>query len=134
MKINFEIGQKIKHQVEIMFSLFGLEIYKIDGKEVLRKRNFSIRGSRKLTIRDEENTYDLEIKVDTAPKVKSWLFPGDWIAQVYVNGELFISDMTPSLRRKIKIFDRLMMVILISLVFLLATLWLILLIIKMLTK
>jgi len=133
MKINFEIGQKIKHQVEIMFSLFGLEIYKVDGKEVLRKRNFSIRGSSKLTIRDEENTYDLEIKVNMAPKVKSWLFPGNWIAQVYVNGELFISDLTPSLRRKVKKIDRLMNVLLIIIGCLLAIL-LILIIIKMLTK
>ncbi len=132
MKMNFEIGQRIKHKVDIMWSLFGLEIYKVDDKEVLRKRNLSIRGSRKLTIKDEENTYEVEIKIDAAPKAKSWLFPGDWIAQVYVNGELSISDLTPSLRKKVKKIDRIVNIALVITFSLLALLLLLLWLIKLL--
>jgi hypothetical protein len=130
MKINFEIGQKIKHRVDIIWSIFGSEIYKVDDKEILRKRSLKPRGSRKFTVKDEENTYDVEIKIDMAPKVKSWLFPGDWVAQVYVNGELFISDLTPSFRKKVKKINHITNIILIIFLSLLIIIWVIIWVIK----
>jgi len=125
MKRNFEIGEKVKHKVDIIWSIFGSEIYKVDGKEVLKKRSLSPRGSRKFTIKDEENTYDVEIKIDMAPKAKSWLFPGDWIVQVYVNGEPFISDLTPSLRKKVKKLDHILNITSVLILFLLVAILLI---------
>jgi sporulation protein YlmC with PRC-barrel domain len=106
MEINFEIGQGTKHKVNILYSIFGLEIYKVDGKEIMRKRSFSIRGNRKFAIANNENNYEIEIKYDMVPKIKSWIFPGDWIAQVYVNGNLFISGLTPSSRETIRKIDQ----------------------------
>lgn len=106
MEINFEIGRHIKHKISIFYSIFGLEIYKVDGKEILKKRSFAVRGNRKFTISDNDGNYEIEIKYDMLPKVKSWLFPENWIAQVYVNGTLFISDLAPSLKETVRKVDR----------------------------
>jgi len=106
MEINFEIGRNIKHKISIFCSIFGLEIYKVDGKEILKTRSFAVRGNQKFTISDNENKYEIEIKYDMLPKAKSWLFPENWIAQVYVNGELLVSDLTPALKETVRKVNR----------------------------
>ena len=100
MKASFRIGDD--YEVEMYWSPFGLEVYSVNGKEVLRKWACSIRGSRKFTVGDGEERHEVEIKVDFAPTLKSWFFPGEWIAQAYVDGELVVDDLTPRLRRTLR--------------------------------
>ncbi|MCC5827898.1 MAG: hypothetical protein JJU36_00495 [Phycisphaeraceae bacterium] len=60
MKITFQIMEK--YEVEVYWSLLGLEIYSVNGREVLRRRNFSSRGSRKFTVGEGDQRHEVEIK------------------------------------------------------------------------
>ena len=99
----FKIGDD--YEVEIKWSQLGLEIYLVNGKEVLRKRSFSMRGTRKFTAGEGEDKHDIEIKVDMIPTLKSLVSSKDWIAQAYVDGELVVSDLIPQFRKIDKILN-----------------------------
>ena len=106
MKTSFKIGPDC--EVQIYWSQFGLEVYSVNGKEVLRTRSYSIRGSRKFVAIDGERTHDVEIKLDFAPTRKSWISSGDWIAQAYVDGELAVPDLTTQMRGSVRKVERVM--------------------------
>ncbi len=96
------------------WSAFGLEIYSVNGKEVLRKRSFSIRALSKFVVGEGEEKHDVEIKMDLFPTLKSWIFPGHWVAQAYVDGELVVGDLTPQVRRTVRLVDKIMNWILVA--------------------
>ena len=104
MKTSFKVGAN--SEVEVYWSQFGLEIYSVNGKEVLRRRSFSIRGSRSFVVTDGGRTHNVEIKIDFAPTPGSWISPGNWVAQAYVDGELAVADLTPKLRQGVRTADK----------------------------
>ena len=106
MRASFLVGDH--YEVECYWSLFGLEIYSVNGKQVLKKRGLSLRGSRRFVVGEGGEKHDVEIKLDMVPTRKSWIFPGDWLAQAYVDGELVVADLTPQLRQKVRLIDRIL--------------------------
>ena len=106
MKASFRVADK--YEVQCYLSLFGLEKYSVEEKEVLRMRSFALRGSRKFKVGEGEDEHEVEINVDTVPRAKSWIFLGDWIAKAYVDGILLVEDLTPNLRSKVRFVDRIL--------------------------
>ena len=104
MKWSFEVGNEEKHAIEMECSLLGKETYCVDGKEVLTLRSAAMRAERKFSVGENEK-HEVAIVVDMMPSWKSWLFPTDWKAQVFVDGELYIDDLTPETRKAAKTVD-----------------------------
>jgi hypothetical protein len=104
MKASFRVANN--YEVEIYWSPFGLEIYSVNGQEVLRKRSLSLRGSRKFVVGEGDERHEVEIRLDVAPTLRSWIFPGDWVAQAYVDGALVVDDLTPKIRRNVRQADK----------------------------
>lgn len=104
MKNSFEVEG---HIIRFDWSLFGLERYWVDEEQVLKKWSFSLKGTRTLIIGEGHNQHTVLFKVDMFPSVKRWLVL-DWIAEVYVDGELMIEDVTPRTRRTLKFWTRLL--------------------------
>lgn len=103
MKTSFYVGKEKPHRIDIEWSPYsGLEVYKVDGQEVLTKRSWALAGTRRFRVGDGDEIYDIEIRVDLVPKLRSWFYPGDWIAQAYVNGKLYIDDLTRESRTKVR--------------------------------
>lgn len=126
MKATFTV--KDKYLVECHWSSLGQERYVVDGKQVLKLWSFSLKGNRKFLVGNADDRHEVEIRIDTAPSAKSLLSPGDWIAQAYVDGELFVPDLTPKTRKTVKTADKVINVlVLIALALLACTvLWAIL--------
>ena len=106
MKGSFRVGEQ--YEVEFYWSPFGLEIYSVNGEEVLRKQSLSTRGSRKFVVGEGDKKHDVEIRMDVVPTLKSWISPGDWVAQAYVDGKLVVDDLTPKTRRTVRLVDKIM--------------------------
>lgn len=98
----FEVGERERHRVDVYFSTWGLEIYQVDGIEVLRIRSWSVSGERSFLVGETEY-HKVAIVVDLLSSWKAWILPGQWQAQVYVNGKLFLDDLNPEWRRTAKI-------------------------------
>ncbi len=97
--ISFPVADK--HIVEIKFPLRGPDIYAVDGEEVLRKETFSILRPKQtiyLDLGSEEDKHFVEIRINLWPIIRSWR-TNNWVAEVYIDGELTIPDLTPDERR-----------------------------------
>jgi hypothetical protein len=75
-----------------------MEVYLVDGVEVLRMRSFQVRGDREFTV----GTHRVTVRIDSWPSWQIILRPWEWIAQAYVDGELAVDDITPELRAQVK--------------------------------
>lgn len=120
MKASFRVADK--YEVQCQWSISGLERYLVNGKEVLRMRSLGLRGHRKFKVGEGEDEHEVEIQVDQVPKVKSWIFPGDWMTKAYVDGVLVVEDLTPRTRSKVKSIDRILNYCMIIIVGILAAL------------
>ncbi len=96
MYASFKVGDLEKHVVGVYFSSFGLEVYTVDGFEVLRQWSFSIRGTRRFVVGDREK-HEVEIVVDLIPSVVRW-WNSEWVAKALIDGEVVVDDLTPGLR------------------------------------
>jgi len=120
MKASFRVADK--YEVQCQWSIFGLERYLVDGKEVLRMRSLGLRGHRKFKVGEAEDEHEVEIELDQVPKAKSLIFAGDWIAKAYVDRILVVDDLTPRIRSKVRFIDRILNYALIIVVGVLAVL------------
>lgn len=98
IKTSFEVGKGLEYKIDILHSFLGLETYKVNGEEVLKTRSLYLRGNIKFTVGSGTDRYNIEIKYDVVPTWHSWFYPVDWIAMAYVNGALYIEDLTPHIR------------------------------------
>ena len=79
MHSEFTIRGEHEHTVTVSLSLFsGLEIYLVDGVEVLRCRSFAVWGTRSFVIACEE-PLSVEIRMNQFQR---------YAVQAYVNGKL----------------------------------------------
>lgn len=79
-----------EHNIKVIYTWYGAEKYYLDNKLIDKKWNLSFRGTRALKV--GENL--IEIKVSITPK--------DYYCKVYKNGELYIEELFPEIRDKIK--------------------------------
>jgi hypothetical protein len=85
---SFTFGDTVVHTVTLVMSLnTGLEVYLVDGQEVLRRRSFALWGSRRFSIEGPE-PHQVEIRVKCFPLS----------SQARVDGELIINDLFPRFR------------------------------------
>ena len=95
---SFTVGSE-QRVVEIFLSYWsGLEIYTVDGVEVLRTRNYQLRGVREFDVGEHQ----VVIKVDFWPSWRILLRPWDWVAEAYIDGELAVEDVTPETRARLR--------------------------------
>lgn len=93
---SFVVGPE-QRLVEVFWSYWsGLEVYTVDGVEVLRTKNYQVRGTREF----DAGPHHVVIKLDAWPSWRIVLRPWEWIAEAYVNDELVAEDISPELRRK----------------------------------
>ncbi len=107
MKRTFEVGHQEKHQVEVEITATGKEVYRVDGEVVLSLRSFKSKAERTFTVGTEEQ-HEVRIVLDSNLSLKSLIDPSNWKAQVFVDGELFIDDLTPELRDTVKTVNSIM--------------------------
>jgi hypothetical protein len=128
----FEVGTDERHVVEVFLGMSGLEVYVVDGIEVLRVWSYSIRATRRFEVGNAER-HTVEVRLDSMPNWKSLLSPREWIAEAYVDGKLVVPDLVPDLRRWfadwMRVFNVLIVVLFVMLVLLLQVLVLLFLVI-----
>lgn len=100
----FEVGEAERHTVEIFLSLWGTEVYVVDGADVLRLSSLALRATRRFEVGEQEK-HVVEVVLDTIPTWRSLVTP-DWKAEVYVDGELRVAELFPDMRRRFKRFTR----------------------------
>jgi len=110
--------------VEIFLSMWGTEVYTVDGVEVLRLKSMALRATRRFEVGDPEK-HLVEVKVDAFPSWKVFIAPS-WIAEVYVDGELVVDELYPEMRRRFARIHRVLNYVLIASLSILAILTLIL--------
>jgi len=106
--------------VEIFLSMWGTEVYTVDGVEVLRLRSLAFRATRQFKVGESEK-HLVEVKVDMNLSWRSMIGP-TWIAEVYVDGELVVAELYPDMRRRLEKLHRVLNYILIGLLAILAIL------------
>ena len=105
MKASFRVADK--HTVQCYWSLFGLETYSVDGKEVLRTRSLGLRSRQQFKVGEGEDEHAVTIEIDFAPNVITLLIhPENWIARAYVDGVLAVEDLTPRPRSTVRVISR----------------------------
>jgi len=92
----FEAGPE-ERLVEVFWSYWtGLEVYTVDGIEVLRTKNYQVRGTREF----DAGPHHVVIKVDFFPSWRIVLRPWEWVAEAYINDQLVAEDVSAELRHK----------------------------------
>jgi len=84
----FAVGQQEVHEVGMLSTGFGRTIYTIDHEKKLDVRSFSLRGSRSLTVGDDER-HDVRIQWKALPF---------WSVQAFVDGQRHIDELYPDIR------------------------------------
>jgi hypothetical protein len=90
----------------------GTEVYVVDGSEVLRLRSLSLRAVRQFEVGAAER-HVVQVKLDGLPSWKCLIAP-DWIAEVYVDGQLMIADLFPVQRQQFREIFRVLTVVLVA--------------------
>jgi len=95
---SFTVGPE-QRLVEVFWSYWsGLEVYAVDGIEVLRTKNYQVRGVREFNV----GQHKVVIKVDIWPSWRILLRPWQWIAEAYIDDELVVEDVTAEFREKVR--------------------------------
>ncbi len=95
---SFTVGPE-QRLVEVFCSYWsGLEVYTVDGIEVLRTKNYQIRGVREFNV----GQHKVVIKLDAWPSWRILLRPWEWIAEAYIDDELVVEDVTAEFRAKVR--------------------------------
>ena len=115
MQFSFEIGESEKHTISVELSAFGRESYRVDGEVVLQGWYFGLRGRRTFSVGERER-HVIEFVYDALPSWKELFVPGGWRAEVYVDGELHIEDLTSKWRRRVRGIDHAFNLILLGIV------------------
>ena len=91
---SFSVGREEVHEIGVLHSASGREIYTVDGTEELNKRSFwSVRGSRRLSVGDRES-HEIVIRWRLFP------FP---CTQAFVDGELAVEELFPDTRLLLRV-------------------------------
>ena len=115
MRYSFEVGDFESHSVTVELSPFGREVYRVDGEVVLKGWYFGVRGRRMLSVGRDE-VHAVEFVYDAVPSWKELVAPGGWKAEVYVDGELYVEDLTREWRRRVRMLDHIANVVLLAFV------------------
>jgi hypothetical protein len=127
----FEVGKEEPHTVEVFLSMWGSEIYAVDGAEVLRKISFEWRGIREFSVGVVER-HEVRIRYDLLPTWSAAFSPAEWIAEAYVDGVLVVPDLIPDFRQQMHTLLHIAKVLLTVLVILLVAALFLLLVLKLL--
>lgn len=92
MKVKLSLDAN--HQIECQWSLWsGMERYLLNGREVYRVRSFEFSGARTFRIETDGQTKTITIKVFFRPSFKTLIRSNGFVAEVYVDNVLLVSDL-----------------------------------------
>jgi len=123
----FEVGLAERHLVEAFLSLWGTEVYAVDGVEVLRRKpELALRTTTQFDVGETEK-HQVEVRFDMRPACNPLRWrPPWWTAEVYVDGELVVDELFPVLRRRLAAISRVLNCVLLASLALLVVLLLVL--------
>ena len=95
MKLTFNLDPN--NIIECKWTLLtGLEIYKLNNTEFFRTRSFKLWGSSQFEVNANGEKKTIQIHLKFRPSFRSLFQSSSFVAQVYIDGELFIDNLLTS--------------------------------------